>query len=127
MIKTPHNLDLLNETLLTVFLTVRTLLRKCLHCVIYTVLQFLCEVHGRKITLPDLLKRLELLVEPALVEPALQHLPPAQQLVLGLQLVPDGVPSAFEGDLKGVLAEGELKVEIEGDRPVAVLGTVEFQ
>lgn len=76
VLQTAHDLDLLQQALLALVLTVGCLLREGLHREVPARLQLLGQVDRREVALAYLLLGLELLVEAALVEPAAQDVPP---------------------------------------------------
>lgn len=71
--KMPHNLDLFNETLLAIFLTVGTLFGEGLDCVLEFAVDSLHQIHGGEVALTDLLDRLEGFVKSPLIEILFQY------------------------------------------------------
>jgi hypothetical protein len=82
VVQITHYINLLYQTLLPLLLTIRRLLRKRLHRKVTAQLHLLRQIHRREVALPNFLLRFELLVEPPLVQPPLQHLPPTLHLAL---------------------------------------------
>lgn len=89
MVEPAHDLNLIDERLLAIFLAVGALLGKRLHCILLVVLVLHHQVHRCKVPLPDLLYRLEQLVEPPLVDASSQRISPRNQIALALA-VPEG-------------------------------------
>jgi hypothetical protein len=137
-----HHFDLLDQALLALVLAVGRLLRKGLHRVVPSVLHLLRQVHRREVSLPDLLLRLELLVEAALVEPGLEGFAALAEVGFRPQLIGVLLFALLEGEGGRGEVEGELDVEVEvdvesgaggglsdgaleeGEGEVALLGTV---
>lgn len=114
MVEGPHDLDLLDETLLPLVFTVGCLLGKGLHRIVFVVLDLLSQVDRREVAFPDFLLGFVLLMEASLVDPVFEDFPPLSQVGGGLEL---------EGLLGGLLLEedgrrtgdkAELEFEVEG-------------
>lgn len=67
MVELSHDLDLLNQALPSILLTVGCFFGEGLHCVFLLVGKFLHQVHRREVPFSDLLDRLECLMEALLV------------------------------------------------------------
>lgn len=85
MVEGPHDFYFLNEALLSLVLAVGGFLGESLDCIVATRFDLLGEVHRGEIALTDFLLGLELLVEAPLIEPVLQGLPPALEVLLRLE------------------------------------------
>lgn len=68
MIERPHDVDLLDEALLALFLAVGCLLGEGLHCVASAIFRLLGQVDRCEVALPYFLLGLELLVEVPLIQ-----------------------------------------------------------
>ena len=114
----PHDLNFLDEALLSFLLGVRGLLGKGLDCALAAVSDVFHEVNGSEVALSDLLDGPVMLMKGYLVEVRPQHFPPLllialDQLELLLSLLYEKVHSA--------ILDHESQLEFEGQVLLLVL------
>ena len=80
MVKAAHDFYFFDEAFLPFVFRVGCLLREGLHCKVTADFHFLCKVDRREVAFSDFLLGLELFVEAALVEPALECFPPCDEV-----------------------------------------------
>ena len=114
MAQGPHDVNLLDEALFPLILTVGSFLGKCFDGVVFPSLQLFGQVDRGKVPLPDFLLGLELLVEASLVEFSSEQFPDGLKISLCLELILDSFLLLFEVDGGRRSGKAELEVEVEG-------------
>lgn len=122
MVKTSHDLYLLDEALFSLIFTVRCLLRKSLDCIALSIFYLLSKIDRCKVPFADLLLGLELLMEPSLVELGPQNLPPALEFFLRVQVIDNLFLYFFEEDGRRIVLKRELELKIEMDVVLVLSG-----
>ena len=116
MVEVSHNLNFFDQALFAFFLTVGGFLSKSFHCIICFIFCFFDQKDCGKVSFPNFLVRLELLMKSSLIEFAFQNLSPTIDLTLWFQCISYCIGLSLKLDLRGRMSKAKLHIEIKLDR-----------
>ncbi len=108
-----HNLNFLDQALLSFFFTVCSLFGEGLNCIPVFILVFFDQIHRSEVSLSDFIESLELFMESSLIKLEFENNPPCFKVFVRGKLVGELGVAFFEEDLFGVLLESEFQIKIE--------------
>jgi hypothetical protein len=115
MVDTTHYFNFFDKTLLSILFAVCCLLRKGLHSIMHSILQFLCQINRCKVAFANFLNRFELFMKTPLIKFPFENLSPTLKIRLICQTVHTRFFSPFKGNLQFLFNERKFEIKIKLD------------